>query len=54
MEMSIVWVDGTASVQLLLCGKYRAINHLGKPSIFDDIKLAVAYADVKVPIVKGV
>lgn len=41
---SLVWSHGRASVQLLLNGKYRAINNLGKPKLFDVLKEAIEYA----------
>jgi hypothetical protein len=44
---SIVWSSGIASVQLLLVGKYRGVNKLGIPKIFENVDEALAYAQAK-------
>jgi len=47
MSNSMRWSQDTMSVQLLLNGKYRAINKQQKPVLFDSLRLAIHYAQGK-------
>lgn len=46
--LSMIWSTGGASVQLLLNGKYRAINNAGSVKLFDMLGDALSFAQSKV------
>lgn len=45
--LGTVWEEGRASVQLLLCGRYRAVSRRGTVAEFRKVERALQFAQRK-------